>query len=177
MAQITRITSEALQATIRRLLPSQQGFGEDLQATNVITPIIDLTPTAEGSSVRQDLQTASSFTDTGGWTTSPNATTSNIITTPGFWQVRGGIVHGNKGSIGNANVSVNDGSSTNAVVSFRYPDNASGSGTFTFEFVLFLVAGESLQATADSESSVFGNYRQIADVNGVLNNPTGFTPQ
>ena len=49
MAQIINITSEALQATIRRLLPSQQGFGEDLQATNVVQPIIDLTPTAEGT--------------------------------------------------------------------------------------------------------------------------------
>ena len=45
MAQLINLTSEALQATIRRLLPSQQGFGEDLQATNVVTPIIDLTPT------------------------------------------------------------------------------------------------------------------------------------
>ena len=42
MAEIIRITSEALQATIRRLLPSQTGFGDDLQATNLITPIIDL---------------------------------------------------------------------------------------------------------------------------------------
>ena len=58
MAQITQITSEALQATIRRLLPSQQGFGEDLQASNVITPIIDLTPTAEGSSLSENLSTA-----------------------------------------------------------------------------------------------------------------------
>ena len=49
--EITPITSEALQAVIRRLLPSQRGFGDDLQATNLITPIIDLTPTAEGSSI------------------------------------------------------------------------------------------------------------------------------
>ena len=51
MAQLISITSEALQATIRRLLPSQQGFGEDLQASNVITPVIDVTPTAEGLSL------------------------------------------------------------------------------------------------------------------------------
>lgn len=177
MSQIINITSEALQATIRRLLPSQQGFGEDLQASNVITPIIDLTPSAEGSDVRQDLQTASSFTDTGGWVTSPNSTTNNIITTAGFWSVRGGIIHGNKGTIGNASVQLTDGTSNSPLVSFRYPDNASGSGTFNYEFVVFLRSGDSMFATADTESTVFGNYRQIADVNGVLNNPTGFTPQ
>lgn len=177
MAQIIQITSEALQATIRRLLPSQKGFGEDLQASNVILPVIDLTPTAEGSAIRQDLQTATSFTDTGGFACSPNSTVSNIITTPGFWLVRGGIIHDTKSTIGNASVQLTDGSTTQSIVSFRYPDNASGSGTFNYEFTVFLQSGESMKATADNQSTVFGNYRQIADVNGVLSNPTGFTPQ
>ena len=61
MAQITSVTSEALQALIRRLLPSQQGFGEDLQASNVIIPIVDLTSTAEGSALTSNLQTAINF--------------------------------------------------------------------------------------------------------------------
>jgi hypothetical protein len=65
LPEITSVTSEALQATIRRLLPSQQGFGDDLQATNLITPIIDLTPTAEGSVLPTYLQTAIAFGSTG----------------------------------------------------------------------------------------------------------------
>ena len=64
MAQLIRITSEALQATVRRLLPSQQGFGEDLEASNVIQPIIDLTPTAEGNQLPFNLASAINFTDT-----------------------------------------------------------------------------------------------------------------
>jgi hypothetical protein len=40
MAQIKSVVSESLQATIRRLLPSQSGFTEDLQAQNVIVPVI-----------------------------------------------------------------------------------------------------------------------------------------
>ena len=87
MAQLINITSEALQATIRRLLPSQQGFGEDLQATNVVTPIIDLTPTAEGSSVPQYLQTAVSFEDATAFSISN--TTTDIVTTPGFYRIFG----------------------------------------------------------------------------------------
>ena len=63
MAQIKSITSEALEATVRNLLPSQQGFGEDLQAQNVIVPIIDLTPTAEGSQLPTSLQQAYGFDD------------------------------------------------------------------------------------------------------------------
>ena len=49
MAEITSVTSEALQRKVRELLPSQRGFGEDLQAQNVIVPIVDLTRSAEGS--------------------------------------------------------------------------------------------------------------------------------
>ena len=44
--EIITVNSEALQTTIRDLLPSQNGFGSELQASNVITPIIDLTATA-----------------------------------------------------------------------------------------------------------------------------------
>ena len=52
MAEIVPVVSEALEAQIRDLLPSQRGFGEDLQASNVITPIIDLTAAAEGTTTR-----------------------------------------------------------------------------------------------------------------------------
>ena len=53
--EIITVNSEALQTQIRDLLPSQAGFGSELQATNVITPIIDLTSAAEGSGLPVDL--------------------------------------------------------------------------------------------------------------------------
>ena len=53
--EIITVNSEALQATVRNLLPSQNGFGSELQASNIITPVIDLTPSAEGTVLRQDL--------------------------------------------------------------------------------------------------------------------------
>ena len=59
--EIITVNSEQLQATVRNLLPSQNGFGSELQATNIITPIIDLTPSAEGTVLRQDLQKALTF--------------------------------------------------------------------------------------------------------------------
>ena len=76
MAQITNVTSEALQATLRRLLPSQQGFGEDLQASNVITPVIDLTASAEGSALPIELSTALAFGNTTAF--SINAGTADV---------------------------------------------------------------------------------------------------
>jgi len=178
MAQIIQITSEALQATIRRLLPSQQGFGEDLQASNVIQPIIDLTPTAEGSSVREDLQTALGFADITAFRV--NNSSSVIANTPGFYRIHG-------------NVSIYSGNSTNNAASLQFSDGLSTKNLFQtetvatpavtaydymFDFVAFLTAGDSITAVSnDTQARMNGVIRQIADVNGVLSNPTGFNPQ
>jgi len=76
--QITSVTSEQLQVKIRDLLPSQEGFGTDLMAQNVIVPIIDLTAAAQGTSTPESLAQAINF---GGATTfSVVNTTTSIIT-------------------------------------------------------------------------------------------------
>ena len=59
--EIISVNSEVLETQIRDLLPSQNGFGSELQASNVITPIIDLTAAAEGSGLGSNLQTAIAF--------------------------------------------------------------------------------------------------------------------
>ena len=47
------------------------------------------------------------------------------------------------------------------------------------QFVVFLRAGDSLEgfATGSVASQCNGSVRQIADINGTLVNPNGFTPQ
>ena len=178
MAQITTITSEALQATIRRLLPSQQGFGEDLQATNVITPVIDLTPSAEGSEFRQDLQTALAF-----GSQTPHfvaGATATLINTPGFYDIYGVA-------------SVNDADTNPTSVGFSFTDGATTKLIWELDtigaaannvimnnivkFTLFLAAGESLTCTATSFGQFVGTSRQIATTNGDLVDPSGFNPQ
>jgi len=178
--QITRITSEALQATIRRLLPSQQGFGEDLQATNVITPIIDLTPTAEGSSVPESLQQALAY---GSQTvfSQTNAGDVAIISTAGFYRITGSysfiLNQSNTQRIG---FILNDGSTKKLIYSWEKNTGSSFSEYFsdTFDFNVFLRSGDTLEGrTTNSGTLLAGSFRQIADVNGVLTNPSGFTPQ
>ena len=177
MAQIIRITSEALQNTIRRLLPSQQGFGEDLQASNVIQPIIDLTPSAEGSEVRQDLQTALSFDSQ---TTIPPTGSSDVITTTGFYRVFG-VANCRADTSTDRRVSflLNDGSSDKEIWSLRLAAGNNDNVPFSleFDFVVFLNAGEKMRSVVTADASVRGSTRQIATVNGELVNPAGFTPQ
>lgn len=177
MAQLIRITSEALQSTIRRLLPSQQGFGEDLQASNVITPIIDLTPTAEGSQLPGYVQQALAF---GSQTVfDVDGTTSTITSTPGFYRVIGvSTIIPDSGSARRNSISLTDGLSTKAVWRMGIPSSTdAGALTESFDFVVFLRAGDSLTITAAGFSFVTGSIRQLATVTGELVNPVGFSSE
>ena len=179
--QFTSITSEALQAAIRRLLPSQQGFGEDLQASNVITPIIDLTPTAEGSQIGVNLQTAWDFST--GQITVASTTLTNVVSNSGFWKVALNVanpVAAASVTWPDVDVLIDDGTSTK-VIWKQTPTTSAGGSSFenlSTEFVVFLRAGDTLKArTAGSTYPMEIWYRQIADVNGNLVTPSGFTPQ
>ena len=83
------INSQTLEDKVRDLLPSQggRGAGFDLSASTQIIPIIDLTESADGANVRQDLQTALSFNDI--VTSEVQNTNTDVITTTGYWRVFG----------------------------------------------------------------------------------------
>ena len=177
MAQLISITSEALQATIRRLLPSQQGFGEDLQASNVITPIIDLTPAAEDTT-RQDLQTALAF---GSQTAlSVSAATSTINNNPGFFRFFGSVnLFMSGSSVQSVDFSLTDGLSTTKIIEYNTINNTAA-GTFQcipVDFIVFFNSGVSMSCTATNAASFVGSRRQIATLQGEFVNPQGYTPQ
>jgi|TARA_A200000113_G_C8741385_1_gene314889 hypothetical protein len=179
VAQLIGITSEALQATIRRLLPSQQGFGEDLQASNVITPIIDLTPTAEGSSVPTYLQQALNLG--GGIGFAATGSTQTITSTPGFYRVVGVCMIASQTSGAptvTGSFQITDGLSSKNVWRFTSRQTVNGNGlSENLDLVFYLNAGESLNAVADANAYLSGSARQVADVNGNLVSPVGFNPQ
>lgn len=171
MAEIIRITSEALQATVRRLLPSQQGFGDDLQATNLITPIIDLTPTAEGSQLPSYLANAASFTD-GSGITDVNTTTT-IANTPGFYHYNISCV-----TVGSASAVLEMVNGLGVKILDGLSGNGTGVGTVSLRSsgVVFLDTGDSLRSRSNSaNATVLGYIRQVADRYGNINNPSGFT--
>lgn len=177
MSQIINITSEALQATVRRLLPSQQGFGEDLQASNVILPIIDLTPTAEGSVVRQDLQTALAFGSQTAFSLA--GALGTLANSPGFWRING-ISSMRADSSTQYNIFLlSDGStSKNVWMHVMWAGTTEAADSKAFDFVVYLDVGESILGNASgSVAQLAGSYRQIADSNGNLINPSGFNPQ
>lgn len=177
MAEIVPVVSEALEATIRNLLPSQRGFGEDLQASNVITPIIDLTSAAEGSQVPAFLQQAISFGSITSFDLRSSAAT--LANSPGFWRFYGVSTLTGSGSLAvSSKFEITNGLSTKLLWDHENGAVGGTGSAVNFDFVVFLQAGESVTGNSNSTiAPLTGTYRQIADVNGTLVNPSGFTPQ
>jgi len=176
MTQIRGVTSEALEARVRELLPSQAGFTEELSAQNLIVPTIDLTSAAEGATTGQNLQVAWDFAT--GFDEVTSSTT--VISTTGFWKVDlTTIVSG--GFNGTWNVSITDGSTSKTVwqITTKTSTVSNLASIAEGHFVVFLRSGDSLTAGVTGSTNYPINiwYRQIADVNGTLVNPLGFTPQ
>ena len=172
---ISTVTSEALQLKLRQLLPSQQGFGTDLSASDTIIPIVDLTRAAEGSDTPQFLQTAWDFSTN--LTTQSGAGSSTAVTTTGFYKVDLTCVF-NTGHASPPKVEITDGVTSSVV--WTGTSLGSGSGVVTTdgaEFYIFLKAGDSCVITCFTSQKMNCWTRQVADVNGNLTDPAGFVPQ
>lgn len=175
MAQEFTINSSAIETKINQLLPSQGGFepGVDFSASTMVIPIVDLTESAEGSSLRVDLQSALSH-NTATEFTVQNASTT-IITTTGYFRVVGSA----SGTMGvntanhNASIRVSDGTTTKELWNYHTLATTTRSmSSVTFDVIVFLKAGDSLIIHSDNaETIIGGSARQLADLSGNLVNP------
>ena len=171
MAQEFIVKSQAIEDKINQLLPSQGGFqaGVDFSASTQIIPIVDLTETAEGSLLRQDLQTAFDFNST------PfdvhNVTNSVLLNTTGYYKFYGYMSGAIATSPNACDLNIFDGTTskriiTNGVAAFQ--TTAGAAPTLHYDFVVKLQAGESIRGTANAFTRVQGIFKQIADINGNL---------
>jgi len=175
MGQEFFINSTTLEDKVRSLLPSQGGAGAgfDLSASTQIIPIIDLTESAEGSNLREDLQTSLSLNSVTAFNVAN--TTSTIINNTGYYRVFGTIAPESFSAQALCKFQLTDGSTTKII----YQGTMDTTGgvvnglVLNFDFIVFLSAGDSLTATSsDSKSIISGCSRQIADITGTLVNPT-----
>lgn len=178
MAQVRPVTSETLEAQIRNLLPSQNGFSEDLQASNVITPIIDLTAAAQGTNVPEYQAQALAF----GSQTAFNAENSTVViaNSPGFYRILFTATNrGTSTTSAFARLTMTDGLSVKTVFEANLRSGAAQTTTTgVTDLIVFLAAAESISATTTLTGCVLvGSSRQVADVNGDVVYPSGFTPQ
>ena len=174
---ISTVTSEALQLKLRQLLPSQQGFGTDLSASDTIIPIIDLTASAEGSDVREDLQKALAF---GSNTFTALIGTSNtaIESGTGFFRVVGSVTCRQQAADAVGTLLINDGATSKTIFQVSLDAGSEGGQVVqSFDFIVFLRSGDTFGATtSNSTVQLSVSVRQVADSNGTLVQPVGFTP-
>ena len=173
--EIITVNSEELQTQIRDLLPSQNGFGSELQASNVITPIIDLTRTAEGSGLPDYLQTALAFGSQTDFT-AQNASVQ-LANSPGFYRIVGGItITPQSGLQGEAAIQGSDGLSTKnfyKLVTVGYASTAPMAQNV--DITVFLAAGQTISASTNTNNVIFaGSIRQVATCDGTLVQPNGY---
>ena len=175
MAQEFTIKSEEIESKINQLLPSQGGFGAgvDFSASTMVIPIVDLTETAEGSGLRQDLQSSLSHGNTTSFQVSGATTT--IITTTGYFRLFGvSSILSTTATQRTAEIIINDGTTDKIVynhtmVTSPLPAVVTSN---TFDFIVFLSAGDSVIAKTLSTGAVIsGSSRQLADISGNLVNP------
>lgn len=178
----SRITDEALEKRFRDTFRAQGGAEliDDLYASGVIIPVVDFTQAAEGSQLPSNLQTAWDFST--GFDQVNNAV-STIISTPGFWKIDITCVWQPQSatpSVGpRGTVRLSDGITTKTIwnVSTANTGATASNATTTEEsFIVFVRSNDIVQIVSLGTScTVDAWYRQIADVSGNLNNPTGFT--
>lgn len=172
MAQEFTIKSQDIEDKINQLLPSQGGAGAgvDFSASTMVIPVVDLTETAEGSSLRQDLQRSLSLTSATTFNVQ-NATTT-IINTTGYWQINATFFIEQAGVTLNASIEITDGTTTKKLFGLNCHAGSGATGTIYVNELVKVEAGQSIQAfSTNFNAQVFGSARQIADINGNLINP------
>lgn len=173
MAQEFTIKSSAIEDKINQLLPSQGGFqaGVDFSASTMVIPVVDLTETAEGSSLRQDLQSA--FSHKTATTFSVSNTTTTVINTTGYWKLIATVGQATSSSANrNFAINITDGTTVKPIIANTIFSSAQNATMIVFDLIFKLEAGDSLTIFSGSSSTfVRGSVRQLADVNGNLINP------
>ena len=171
MAQEFTIKSQEIEDKINQLLPSQGGqvAGIDLSASTMVIPVVDVTESAEGSSLRSDLQSSFGFNGTTSHNIR-NATTTMIATT-GYYRVYGYLTALSQGSSITCTLSFTDGTTTKVLVDGKVAGTATANIT-PFDFIVKLEAGDSLVGASSATGAIITAVtRQIADINGNLTNP------
>ena len=172
MAEEFTIKSASIENKINQLLPSQGGFqpGVDFSASTMVIPIVDLTETAEGSSLRLDLQKALSFSTATAYSVSNS--TSTVITTTGYWRIVGTsyVVTSTVTPRGNE-IIINDGTTDKNVWSHLAPAGDERASFTDVDIIVLLKAGESLKISSAVSARISGSVRQVASLAGDLVDP------
>ena len=169
---------EAIEEDLNSNFPSQGQGNPPLyySLSEVVVPTYSINNVAEGTSLPESLQQAWDFST--GYSVVAGSTVT-LVNNPGFWKVNvifTGFISGGLADVGL--LAITDGLSSKTIWNVRRTDNVSADAEAVFEhdMIVFLKTGESLTGTTPNNDHLLTvNYRQVAEVNGTLVNPLGFS--
>tara|TARA_A100001015_G_C15007262_1_gene721310 strand:- start:922 stop:1437 length:516 start_codon:yes stop_codon:yes gene_type:complete len=171
MAQEFTIKSSNIEDKINQLLPSQGGAGAgvDFSASTMVIPIVDLTETAEGSGLRQDIQRSLSFTTANNFEV--QNTTQTIINTTGYWQLSGVAATALATGAQKVDIRIYRAPTDKTVWSHSVPASSGSTAISIDGIIIKLEAGDLLRISSTAQAICRGSVRQIADLAENLINP------
>ena len=174
--------SEDFQRAFRNQFPSQTSTGRDLHVSDVVIPIVDFTPTSSGASLPQNLRFANSA-GTSYKLFDAAITREDVITSSGFYLIRGNFTAQVTGTdYANFDIDLQDKSTSTVITVLQLSELYAGGGVNDFEFIVYVTPENKVTVDTNITGTstrlrLFFSYQQIADVNGNLTNPVGYSPQ
>ena len=167
--------SEDFQRAFRNTFRAQTNSGRDLHVSDVVIPVVDFTPQASGTSLPSYLQNALSRSTENTSVTSTSFT--QLFSTTGFYQMQ--ITASVKGGDLTSAVSSYDGSSYIGLKAYLLKNGTNSSDSLLDTIVVYNPPNHSIHqdTTISGTGEIRFYYTQIADVNGNLTNPVGYSPQ
>jgi len=162
---------ENFQRAYRNTFPSQTSSGRDLHVSDVVIPVVDFTPTTSGTSIPFDLLSSLNLNTTKFTITSGVDTT--IITNTGFFRCNFNF-QGSAAASGTI-AFTNDGGTTRTEVELMECNNTIEYTRFIFNRVGFTTLFATSSVTGSNPVTV--SVTPVADVNGNLLQPNGYSPQ
>ena len=167
---------EAIEEDLNSNFPSQGQGNPPLyySLSEVVVPTYSINNVAEGTSLPESLQQAWDFST--GHQQARNSS-HTIVNNTGFWLVD---LNSNSENAGGrqGNLRITDGLSNKIIWQFSSAATTTTVGSTVAEdrFIVFLRSGDSLVVQSfQAELTINITWRQIADVNGNLVNPLGFS--
>jgi hypothetical protein len=169
--------SEDFQRAFRNQFPSQTSTGRDLHVSDIVIPVVDMSPVASGASLPLDLRFCRNRNTTAVGTSTTVGFT-DVITTTGFWGVN--IMISGFGGQTAIEHQLSGGGTTQQISKVNAQQTSGDSFIQLESFTVFIKAGDVLQyaySENGTNGSFTGFYTQLADVNGNLVSPNGYSPQ
>ena len=167
---------EAIEEQLNSNFPSQ-GVGNPplyYSLSEVVVPTFSINDVTEGSTLPFELQEAYTHTNANHISLRNSFVNTNLITTTGFWLIKGTYSYANSAGGDLFQLAISDGVTQKDLITAVGNGAGSAISSYEFRYVVKLSTGDSLLYAHDSGTSdrtFMASWRQLADVNGTLVDP------